>query len=349
LPGFFSSVQPRILNTSLIGPLLLNIVLKGADVLGVGTGAGTKIVCSTTDPITLTTTLTTTTGTPAVTTAATTSSFTLSDDNVGSKPFETLYINETGGRPAPSNTTGGSFTWDQCIALIDVLNMPPEYSQFNQLVLSSGNSFQMPFEHYTVLQKSMQTFKNTEIDFNDDMRFSISTMCLNQIIAWICPDQSVQHRHYDEVTMRSSRYNRMLPGSFQFTVSGSLYPSFPCRRKFSWPIFMSSICKLHDAQHEFHPGLISYENWTDKLGVMCYRFNVPEQDGRSWYSGLNTQNVAIQMFLNTTKLDNTEYGTATGKTHPKAGAEDMNGSQYVAMMTTRVISIGANKATSLIV
>jgi hypothetical protein len=326
LPGFFSSIQPRVLNTSLIGPLMLSLVLKGPDVLGIGAGDGTKAVCAIgsanppTAPLTLAQLI----------------------FNTAPNSNEIQYLDHPGAGPA-TGTDAPTYIWDDTMAIVDVLSMPPEFTAFNQMVLASGNSFQLPYQHYTIQQQSIK-------DLTNNMRFSISTMCLNQVIAWICPDQSISKRHYDEVTKRSARYNRILPGSWQMNVSGALYPSFPCRRRFSWPVFMTSISKLHDAQHEFAPGLNSYKNWTDKYGIMCYRFNVPDQDGKSWYSGLNTQSVSIQCFLETTPLESGEgVATTPGAVPTQPTISQTEASMYIAMQTTRVLSIGANKATNLIV
>jgi hypothetical protein len=69
---------------------------------------------------------------------------------------------------------------------------------------------------------------------------------------------------------------------------------------------------------------------------------VPDQDGKSWYSGLNTQNVALQCFIQTNAP-----ADATEGLDPNCAA-GQSGTQYVAMQTTKVLSIGANKTTSCI-
>jgi hypothetical protein len=322
LPGFFSSVQPRVLNTSLIGPLVLSLVLAGNGCLGAGLGAGTQVV-----------------GVPpatANTTAAVAAAVVLSSSTVGDK----IYVNHPGSTPVAPGTAAtyqeARYVWEDVHGLCDVLNMPPEFTQFNQMVLASGNSFQMPFQNYFVVQNAL------DVSVNRLMRFSIATSSLNMVLSWICPDQRLENRHFDEYTKRSSRYNRYLPGSWQMTVSGTLYPSFPCERKYSWPVFLASICKMHDAQHEFHGGLVDYNVWYQKFGVMCYRYNVPDQDGKSWYSGLNTQNVALQCFIDTKAPIRPATDGGDLVTVPGAG------SQYVALQSTKVLSIGANKTTSCI-
>jgi hypothetical protein len=243
-----------------------------------------------------------------------------------------------------------SYTWNDTHGLVDVISMPPEFTQFNQMVLASGNSFQSPFMSYNVMRQTIGGSGATgamTYSLDGAYRFSLATMCLNMIIAWIIYDDSETNRYYDEVTRRSARYNRVLPGSWQLTVSGALYPSFPTLRKYSWPVFMGSICKLHDATHEFHGGLVDYDTWCNRFGVMAYRFNVPDEDNRSFYSGLSTQNVSLQGFLTMTNPTAEDIGTAGG-TSP-IPAITANNSLYIAMQTTSVLNIGPNKTTNLII
>jgi hypothetical protein len=327
LPGFFSSVQPRVLNTSLIGPLVLSLVLRGNDVMGIGSGAGTRVVCAD--------------AALAPATAALTLAQLVYTDAGATLPGENQYINHPGSEPTPRNVEP-TYTWSNVEGLCDVLNMPPEFTQFNQMVLASGNSFQMPFQNYFVVQNALDMTNINNTYLNRTMRFSIATSSLNMIMSWFCPNQGLTNRYFDDVTKRSGRYNRRLPGSWQMTVSGTLYPSFPCTRKYSWPVFLASICKMHDAQHEFHGGLTNYPYWVDRFGVMVYRFKMPDQDGKSWYSGLNTQNVALQCFIQT----NAPADATEGLDPPCAAGQ--SGTQYVAMQTTKVLSIGANKTTSCI-
>jgi hypothetical protein len=145
LPGFFSSVQPRVLNTSLIGPLVLSLVLKGNDVMGIGEGAGTRVVCADAAlnpapipgpqaPLTL----------PQL----------LFTGALAALPGENQYINHPGSQPT-TRAAEPTYAWNNVEGLCDVLNMPPEFTQFNQMVLASGNSFQMPFQNYFVVQNAL--------------------------------------------------------------------------------------------------------------------------------------------------------------------------------------------------
>jgi hypothetical protein len=311
LLGFMATVQPRILQTGLIGPVVISITLKGNDCLGSGTGAGAKYCCavsSSADP------------------AAKAAALAFPDAVAANAPVsDVVFANHPGN--VTSAQGDGDYTFSNVETLFDVLSFPPEYTQFTQMALASGRGFQMPFQNWSVIQNPIDT------SLGRVCRFSIASSNVCLILSWMCPDQRKGNRFFDEVTHRSARYNRVLPDSWQFDVSGTLYPPMPCDKlKYSWPVFLSSVSKAHDTTHCFHPGLSTYPLWASKFGVMAVRFDFPDEaGGKSWYSGLETRNQSIQCFVNTV-----DSGTAVA----------MAGSQYVAVLTTKVITIMANRATS---
>jgi hypothetical protein len=335
IPGFLSSIQPRVFNTALVGPVQINLVLKGPDILGQGTGDGMRYVTMPETGVIV--------------------------QNENAAPFSTripgaerstgyhkdgVWHQAPGGGPA-YNEPDGYYTWSDVVATMDVLSMPAEFTQLNNMVLASGNTFTCPYHHWNVFVNAMGgTFGRT-------MRFSIATSCLNMVVSWFNPFQTGTNRHLDYITQRSRQWTRVMPATWQMQIGGTLYPSFPVDRQLSWPIFLSSIGKLHDASHEFHGALDSMERWSNYFGVMLYRLNVLDHGGREWYSGLSTNNSAIQCTITTTPLPGGTLFPVDSEISPGNaawGRDDTipagSGTQFVAMLTTKVMSIGANKAVS---
>jgi hypothetical protein len=336
LPGWLSSVQPRVLNTALMGPVQINLVLKGPDILGQGLGAGSVYVLTHADnqQAVQNPAIAAAAGTPAIP-ASTNLPGTMFD---AANERDGSYRDMPGDQPAAAGEPPGTYQWNNVIATMDVLSMPPEFAQLNNMVLASGNQFTCPYHNWTVIPNAIGG------SFSRTHRFSIATSCLDLVVSWFNPNQNVEQRFFDHISRRSRQWHRVMPATYQFLVGGTLYPTWPPDRKDSWPVFLTSIGKLHDATHEFHPGLTSMREWEEKFGVMIYRFNVLDGAGKEWYSGLNTVNSAIQCTLTTTAVPNDpavplKPGTDTSLL-PGVGT------QFVAMKTTKIMSIAANKATS---
>jgi hypothetical protein len=342
IPGFLSSIQPRVFNTALVGPVQINLVLKGPEILGQGLGEGGRYVVrgefegaivqnagAAGPPVVLASTLI-----PGARDST-------SDNKDGG------YFYTPGYAPQAANEDSGNYTWSNVVATMDVLSMPPEFTQLNNMVLASGNSFTCPYHNWTVMTNAMGG------SFGRTMRFSIATQCLDMVMSWFNPFQRVNDRYQNHIMQRSTQWARVMPATWQMQIGGTLYPTFPVDRPLSWPVFLSSIGKLHDASHEFHGSLSSMFTWNNMFGVMLYRLNVLDHGGREWYSGLNTVNSAIQCTITTTPLP---VGTVFPATAPFGAGGDAwgtdasipagSGTQYVAMKTTKILSIGANKATS---
>jgi hypothetical protein len=316
IPGFLSSVQPRVLNTAFFGPLQINLMLKGPEILGQGLGAGNRFIVSTG-------------GAGVAPTAANT--LNTVDDERDLNGFRDL----PGGTAAALATeSSGAYRWDDVFATMDVLAMPAEFTQLNQMVLASGRSFTYPYHHWSVFPSAMQQ------QYGKTTRFSVASRCLDMAVSWFNPRQDVQNRYCDQVTRRSTQWNRVMPATWQMLVGGTLVPSFVCDRRLSWQIFLTSLGKLHDAAHEFHPALQSMRTWNEKLGVMLYRFNVLDAGGQEIYSGLNTNNASIQCTITTTPMAAGEGSDGT----LIAGT----GTQYIAVKTTRILQIAANKSTMVL-
>jgi hypothetical protein len=316
MPGFMSTVTPRVLQTGLIGPVVISIVLNDGGVLGCGSGSGFR-VCG---------------APPGANTAATRAAaleFSTQAAVAGNEPStDHSYLLQPGQAPGTlTAATQGTYKFQDTHTLYDVLSLDPSFTQFNQMALATGRAFEMPFQNWNVMQYPIGA------SLNAVTRFAACTSNLTHVMSWFCPDQSIANRYYDEVTRRSARYNRVLPDSWQFQVSGCIVPSMMCEDvKYSWPVFLSSLAKMHDSLHAFHPGLTSYNAWAKRFGVMAYRFDMPDEDGKAWYSGMSTQNQSIQCFVDTK--------SATPLATPGVG------SQYVAVASTKVISIMQNKSTA---
>jgi hypothetical protein len=313
MPGFMSTVTPRVLQTGLIGPVVISIVLNGPDVLGLAAGLGVK-ACGAVPT--------------AVDAAARAGNLVFTDAAVGNLPSsDVTYILNPGNTANTAANISQSYKFEDTHTLYDVLSLDPTFTQFNQMALATGRAFEMPFQNWNCMQYPLGA------TLNSVSRFAPCSSNLTHIMSWFLPDQSPANRYYDEVTRRSSRYNRLLPDSWQFTVSGVIVPSMMCENvKYSWPVFLSSLAKMHDSLHAFHPGLTSYPTWAKKFGVMAYRFDFPDEDGKAWYSGLSTQNQSIQCFV--------DAKSATPLTTPNVG------SQIIAWATTKIINVMSNKSTS---
>jgi hypothetical protein len=319
MPGFMSTVTPRVLQTGLIGPVVISIVLNGPDILGLAGGSGIK-VCG---------------AVPTATDAAARAGALVFVDGTGNNNTnlpnsDVTYLLTPGNLSYNAAAVTQSYKFEDTHTLYDVLSLDPTFTQFNQMALATGRAFEMPFQNWNVMQYPLGT------TLNSVSRFAPCSSNLTHIMSWFLPDQSTGNRYYDEVTRRSSRYNRALPDSWQFTVSGVIVPSMVCEKvKYSWPVFLSSLAKMHDSLHAFHPGLTSYTTWAKKFGVMAYRFDCPDEDGKTWYSGLSTQNQSIQCFV--------DAKDATPLTTPNVG------SQMIAWATTKIINVMANKSTSQVI
>jgi hypothetical protein len=316
MPGFMSTVTPRVLQTGLIGPVIISIVLNGGDILGSGTGSGFR-TCGATP------------GSADAAARAASLVFSSQASVAGNEPSTDFTYLLQPGQAAATTTVQSSYKFEDTHTLYDVLSLDPSFAQFTQMALATGRAFEMPFQNWNVMQYPLgKTLAGVT-------RFAPCSSNLTHVMSWFCPDQSIANRYYDETTRRSSRYNRVMPDSWQFQVSGAIVPSMMCENvKYSWPVFLSSLAKMHDSLHAFHPGLTSYSAWAKKFGVMVYRFDFPDEDGKSFYSGLSTQNQSIQCFVDTK--------SATPLATPDVG------SQYVAWCTTKIINIMSNKSTSQI-
>jgi hypothetical protein len=348
IPGFLSSIQPRVFNTALVGPVQINLVLKGPEILGQASGNGfVYVVKGESDGAIVQNPAVPAVPGPPPVAAVPASTFIPGVVPSNSDTKDGAYDVAPGWQAAPAGEDSGYYTWTNVVATMDVLSMPPEFTQLNNMVLASGNTFTCPFHQWNVFVNAMGG------SFGRTMRFSIATQCLDMVLSWFNPFQRIQDRNLNNITRRSKQWVRVMPATWQMQIGGTLYPSFPVDRQYSWPIFLSSIGKLHDASHEFHGSLNSMFRWNNLFGVMLYRLNVLDHGGREFYSGLNTVNSAIQCTITTTPLT---AGTQFPITAPFGYAGDAwgtdasipagSGTQFVAVKTTKILSLGANKSSS---
>jgi hypothetical protein len=273
MPGFMATVTPRVLQTGLIGPVVISIVLNDGGVLGVGSDAGWKVCATSPDKYTPTDKGASLVFADKLNVAPTAAA----PGNRNVPASDLVYLLQPGGSPGTlTAATQGTYKFQDTHTLYDVLSLDPSFTQFNQMALATGRAFEMPFQNWNVSQYPIGT------SLNAVTRFAACTANLTHVMSWFCPDQSITNRFYDEVTKRSSRYNRVLPDSWQFQVSGCIVPSMICEDvKYSWPVFLSSLAKMHDSLHAFHPGLTSYNAWAKRFGIMAYRFDFPDEDGKA--------------------------------------------------------------------